>query len=215
MLQQLALQSRRVSLWTKVVVLATVSVVPAVMPALVSAAPAVTERELQSTSAIASGATTLTWIFDTTDLGGATNVDHIEIEFCDSPLGACTVPDGSSNAAADNIPILPGSPTATLSGPWTSTGNSASVTAGDGGGTGNQILIDKTTADDTNNANELQIQVAGFTNDNDANVSYYTRLRLYSDTGTTLRWEGFFAQSTSQTLTLNARVKEHLNYYVC
>ncbi len=214
MLQHIALPMRKVTLWTTAATLAIVGLVPAVMPALVSAAPAVTERELQSTSAIAAGATTLTWYFDTTADAG--NVDHIEIEFCDSPLSACTVPDGSSNAAGDNIPILPGSPTATIGGPggWAAPANSATRVAGDGGGTTNQILIDVTTPFAGASADEASISIAGFTNDNNANVSYYTRMRIYSDTGTTLEWEGVFAQSTSQTLTVNARVQERLDFCV-
>ena len=39
-------------------------------------------------------------------------------------------------------------------------------------------------------------------------------MRLYSDAGTTLVWEGVFAQSTSQTLTVNARVQERLDFCV-
>ena len=39
-------------------------------------------------------------------------------------------------------------------------------------------------------------------------------MRVYSDAGTTLVWEGVFAQSTSQTLTVNARVQERLDFCV-
>ena len=213
--QHIALRLRKASLWTKAILLATVGVVPALVPAVAHAAPAVTQRQLQSTSAIAAGTTNLTWTFNTTDLGGATNVDHIQIEFCDSPLSSCTTADGTTdNGATDHIPILPASPTATLGGPWTSTANAASRVAGLGGGTGNQILIDKTTADDTNNKTALTINVNGFTNDAQVNTSYYTRVRMYSDAGVTLKWEGVFAQSTSQTLTVNARVQERLDFCV-
>jgi hypothetical protein len=204
---------RMTTLWVKVAVISVFGVIPAVHGALshVYAAPALPERELQHTTSAASAASvTLTWIFDTTDLGGATNVDHIEIEFCNTPIGTCTE-DGSVQGT-NNIPILPASPTATLSGPWTTTANAASRVAGDSGGTGNQILIDKTTADNTNNADELQIEIAGFTNDDTVNTSYYTRMRLYSDAGTTLVWEGVFAQSTANQLTVNARVQERLDF---
>jgi hypothetical protein len=211
MLQQLALHGRRVSMWSKIVVLATMGVVPAVMSTVVSAAPTVTERELQSTSAVAAGSTALTWVFDTTS--DVANIDHIEIEFCDSPLSTCSAPNGGSNAGSDNIPILPASPTATLTN-FTSGGNSATRVGGDGGGTANQILIDKTTADAGASLDEATIAISGFTNDETSNRSYYTRLRVYSDTGTTLVWEGVFAQSTSQTLTVNARVQERLDFCV-
>jgi hypothetical protein len=215
---------RSATLWVKALVLTFVGAIPVLSTSLapVYAAPSILERELQHTTSVASASSvSLTWIFDTTDLGGATNVDHIEIEFCNTPLGTTgcdnngtTGVNGADNTtiAQDNIPILPASPTATLSGPWTSTGNSASRVGGDSGGTSNQILIDKTTADNTNNANELQIAIGGFTNDEEYNVTYYTRMRLYSDAGTTLVWEGVFAQSTARQLTVNARVQERLDF---
>ena len=207
---------RKSTLLAEAAVLALIGIAPFLASSFASAAPALSERELQASSAVPDDTgVTLTWVFDTPDLGGATNVDHIEIEFCDTPLGACTTEEGDTdNGATDGIPQLPGSPTATLTGPWTTATNSASRVAGDGGGTNNQILIDKTTADNTNNADELQIAIGGFTNDDEANQSYYTRMRVYSDTGTTLEWEGVFAQSTSQTLNVSARVQERLSFCV-
>jgi hypothetical protein len=206
MLQHLALQSRRVSLLTMAVALTIVGVVPAVMPSLVSAAPAVTERELQSTTAVPGVATDLTWVFDTTADAG--NADYIEIQFCDTPLSACTTV---------NTPTLSGTPTATLGGPWTSTGVASTTReAGLGGGANNQFQIDKTNADDAASKDELTISfgASDIVNNAAPNTSYYTRMRIYSDTGTTLEWEGVFAQSTSQTLTVNARVQERLDFCV-
>ncbi len=211
---QAATAVRKTTLLVASAVLGLTAAIP--LMGIASAAPQITERELQASSATPSDTgVTLTWVFDTTDLGGATNVDHIEIEFCDTPLGTCNTEVGDAdNGATDGIPQLPGAPTATLSGPWTTNTNAASRVAGDGGGTNNQILVDKTVVDDTNNADELQIAIGGFTNDDEANQSYYTRMRLYSDTGTTLEWEGVFAQSTSQTLNVSARVQERLDFCV-
>lgn len=206
MLQHSALQLRRAALWTIAGTFALLTVIPALLPSMASAAPAITERELQSSSARPGVATNLTWIFDTT--ADAANIDQIEIEFCDTPLSTCSNVSGTTN-----IPTLPGSPTATLTN-FTSTGNTASTGNGDGGGTNNQITIDKTTADAGASLNEATIAINGFTNNATANKSYYTRMRLYSDTGTTLVWEGVFAQSTSQTLTVNARVQERLDFCV-
>jgi len=206
MLQHLALQSRRVTLCTMALALTIVGIVPAVMPSIAYAAPAVTERELQSTSAVPSTTTDLTWVFDTTADAG--NADYIEIEFCDAPLGTCNT---------TNTPTIAASPTATLGGPWTSTGVTGTTReAGASGGADNQIQIDKTNADDAASKDELTISLAAadITNDSVANTSYYTRMRIYSDTGTTLEWEGVFAQSTSQTLTVNARVQERLDFCV-
>ena len=206
MLQQLTLQSRRVTLWSVVLALGLLSVVPALMPAFVSAAPTVTQREVQSTSARPSQATDLTWVFNTTTDAG--NADYIRIEFCDAPLGTCNT---------TNTPTITATPTATLAGTWTSTTVAATTREnGASGGTANQLLIDKTTADDASTKTGLQISFGAtdITNNATANRSYYTRMRIYSDTGTTLVWEGVFAQSTSQTLTVNARVQERLDFCV-
>ncbi len=177
---------------------------PVFMPGVAHAAPTLTERELQSTSARPSQTTDLTWIFDTT--ADVANIDHIEIEFCDTPLGTCTIV---------NTPTIAVSLTATLTN-FTSGGNTASRQSGDNGGTDNQILIDKTTADAGASKDEATISLSptDITNNAVANKSYYTRMRIYSDTGTTLVWEGVFAQSTSQTLTVNARVQENLVFCV-
>ena len=218
MLQHSALQLRRATLWTIAGTFALLSVIPALLPSMVSAAPALTERELQTTTARPAISADLTWRFDTT--ADAANVEYIEIEFCNLPLTACGVGDvnGADNTtiAADNIPIVPGSPTATIGGPggWNAPANSATRTNGDSGGTSNQLNIDVTTGFAGASADEATIAVTGFTNDEETNASYYTRMRVYSDAGTTLVWEGVFAQSTSQTLTVNARVQERLDFCV-
>lgn len=205
--QRLRARYRNISLWVKCVVLTLGSLLPSFLsPSLVSAAPALQERELQSTTSKVSTDTTLTWIFDTTADAG--NADHIEIEFCDAPLGTCT----TTNTPAIDASSL----TATLNANWTSTGNSASRTNGDNGGSNNQILIDKTTADNASGEDELSIAMAAddIANNATANRTYYTRMRIYSDTGTTLEWEGVFAQSTAEQLTVNARVQERLDFCV-
>ena len=210
--------SRRTQAATLALVLTFAGIAPVLISGTAAAAPTITQRQLASTSARPSITTDLTWTFNTT--ADTANVDHIEIEFCDQPLTGCATnvtgatDNGNGVGTSDKIPLLPASPTATLSGPWTSTGNAATRVAGDTGGVSNQILIDKTTADDATSKTGLTISVAGFTNDTEANASYYTRMRLYSDTGTTLVWEGIFAQSTSQTLTVNARVQERLDFCV-
>lgn len=198
--------SRKAQAGLLALVLTATSVVPVLVQGSALAAPALLERELQSTSARPSQTTQLTWIFDTT--ADVANIDHIEIQFCDAPLGDCNT---------TKTPALSNTPTATLTN-FTSGGNSASRTNGDGGvgGTNNQLLIDKTTVDAGASLNEATIALGAsdVTNNATANATYYTRMRIYSDTGTTLRWEGVFAQSTSQTLTVNARVQERLDFCV-
>ena len=198
--------SRKAQAGFAALVLTATTIVPVVIQGSALAAPALLERELQSTTARVSQTTDLTWIFDTTS--DVANIDHIEIQFCDAPLGDCNT---------TRTPAIAASPTATLTN-FTTGGNSASRTNGDGGvgGTNNQILVDKTTADAGASLDEATISLAptDITNNATANATYYTRMRVYSDTGTTLVWEGVFAQSTSQTLTINARVQERLDFCV-
>jgi hypothetical protein len=139
---------------------------------------------------------------------GTINADYIEIQFCDTPLTACTT---------NNTPAIDGTLTAAVLSGWTTdTVTTTTREAGLGGGTDNQIQIDKTNADVVDGLTSLSIQLdaADITNDSAVNTSYYTRMRIYSDAGTTLVYEGVFAQSTSQTLTVNARVQERLDFCV-
>ena len=130
--------SRKTQAGLAAAVLTLASVLPVVIQGNALAAPALLERELQSTSAVPSATTDLTWIFDTT--ADTANIDHIEIEFCDTPLGACAI---------TKTPAVAASPTATLTGFTSNTVTSTSRTDGDtaGASSNNQIVIDKTTAD--------------------------------------------------------------------
>jgi hypothetical protein len=206
MSRQIALRLRKVSLLTKAVVLGSVGMLPALLPASVGAAPAITSRTLSSTTAVPGQATDLTWTFNTTADAG--NANTIEIEFCDAPLGACNTV---------NTPTLSNTPTATLGGPWTTTAvtSTALDATSDSGGANTQYTITKTNNDDASTKTALTISFGAtdITNNAAANKSYYTRVRIY-DSNPTLKWEGVFAQSTSQTLTVNARVQERLDFCV-
>lgn len=199
-------KQRRFSAWFQALVLTLAGLSPLALTGMASAAPVLLERELQSTRAVPSTTTDLTWIFDTT--ADVANIDHIEIEFCDAPVGTCAVTKTPDIDITANL-------VATLTN-FTSGGNTITRQSGDNGGANNQILIDKTTADAGASLNEATISLDAddITNDSVANTSYYTRMRIYSDTGTTLVWEGVFAQSTSQTLTVTARVQERLDFCV-
>ena len=199
-------KQRRFSAWFQALVLTLAGLSPLALTGMASAAPVLLERELQSTRAVPSTTTDLTWIFDTT--ADVANIDHIEIEFCDAPVGTCAVTKTPDIDITANL-------VATLTN-FTSGGNTITRQSGDNGGANNQILIDKTTADAGASLNEATISLDAddITNDSVANTSYYTRMRIYSDTGTTLVWEGAFAQSTSQTLTVTARVQERLDFCV-
>lgn len=210
MKQQIKHNLQRVSLGLKVAVLSLVSLAPIVTSTTASAAPAITSRALTSTSAVPSQTTGLEWTFNTT--ADTANAKVIEIQFCDSPLGTCTT---------TNTPTLAATPAATLSGPWTTSAIDSTTRVdgrtSPGNGTNNQIDIVKTNADDATSKTALKIALGptDVTNNASENKSYYTRMRIYSDDpATTLRWEGVFAQSTSRTLTVNARVQERLDFCV-
>ena len=156
---------RRVSAWVQALVLLGSGFLPMALSGVASAAPVLLERELQSTTARPSQTTGLTWIFDTT--ADTANIDHIEIEFCDGPLGTCTT---------TNTPAIAASPTATLTN-FTSNGVTGTTRGnGDNGGTNNQITVDKTTVDAGASLNEASISFGAtdFTNNATANRSYYT-----------------------------------------
>ncbi len=197
---------RRFNAWFQALVLTGAGIAPIALMGSASAAPVLTERELQSTVAQPGVDTDLTWIFDTT--ADVANIDHIEIEFCDQPVGTCTI--------VNTPTINSATPTVTLTNFTSNTTTSSTRGNGDNGGTANQIVVDKTTVDAGASLNEATISflVTDFTNNASDNTSYYTRMRIYSDTGTTLVWEGAFAQSTSQTLTVTARVQERLDFCV-
>jgi hypothetical protein len=200
---------RDLSRRTQAGVAAAVLTLAAIMPVLISgtagAAPTLLQRTLTSTSARPSTNTDLTWTFNTTADAG--NIETIEIEFCDAPLGTCnTTKTPTINSA---------NPTVTLTN-FTSNGTTSSTRqAGDNGGAANQIAVVKSTVDTGQSLSGATISFAptDFTNNSTVNASYYTRVRIYNATPT-LTWEGVFAQSTSQTLTVNARVQERLDFCV-
>jgi len=195
---------RRVSAWATALLIAVASIAPLALYGTASAA-SLDERELQSSTARPSVNTQLTWVFDTT--ADVANIDHIEIEFCDTPLDTCTTV---------NTPTIDATIGATLSSFTTNTVTATTRQSGDNGGTNNQVIVDKTTVDAGANLNEasIQLELNDITNNASANTSYYTRMRVYSNAGTTLVWDGVFAQSTSQTLTVSARVQERLDFCV-
>jgi hypothetical protein len=201
--------SRRAQAGLAAIVLTLATTAPVFLAGSASAAPALLNRKLTSTTARVSQTTQLAWTFDTTS--DVANIKQIELEFCTNPLGACS-------ASAATVAQIAASPTATLTGFTTDTVtsttrvNSRSTPAT----TNTQINIVKTNADAGASLTGLNIQLGAsdITNPSTVNKSYYTRMRLYSDTGTTLVWEGVFAQSTSQTLTVNARVQERLDFCV-
>jgi len=132
-------------------------------------------------------------------------------EFCDQPLGTCTIA---------NTPTIPAGSTVSQNGNWTNGtafGTYARVNGTTSGTTNNEIRVTRTQAASETQSGSLDrsITFTGLTHNAAANLSFYPRIRIYSDTAyTTLAFEGAVAQSTSQTLTVNARVQEVLQFCI-
>ncbi len=206
----LARNARRLGLLLQAAVLVSAGILPLAISATASAASTqLSTRSASETTAVPGATNTLTFTFTTTDKTVATNVKQIEIEFCDTPLAACTIA---------NTPTLPVAPVVTLSGTWAGNagGHTDSRVNGRTSATvNNQLNVVITTPGNENNKVDLTVTLPSMVNKNTANLSYYPRIRLYSDAGATvLEWAGAVAQSTSQTLTVNARVQEILSFCV-
>ncbi len=208
-LSRLRMSARRAWLLAQGMIVAGASLVPIMAAKPVSAASVqLTSRKVSSTTGVPGASTQLVFTFNTPTKGVATNVAQIELEFCDAPLSTCAV---------THVPtIANATPSVTLNGTWAGTSPTASRGNGRNGGTNNQITITVGTPGNENNKSGLTITLGAtdITNFNTANSSYYPRIRLYSDAGTTEEWYGAVAQSTSQTLTVNARVQEVLQFCI-
>jgi hypothetical protein len=129
-------------------------------------------------------------------------------------LGVC------NGTAGTDVPTIPAASTVTTSG-WNTSPDflSASYARVDGDSSApadaNQIEISRTNAASEGSKSNLQLSFTGLTHLATANKTFYPRIRLYNDpTAGSLVWEGAVAQSTSQTLTVNARVQEILQFCV-
>ena len=203
--------TRKMLLVLQSAVLVTAGIAPLTLVSSASAAPQLPNREARITTARPGQLFDITFEFDTTTTGSATAVQAAEFEFCDTPLGTCTTV---------NTPTIPVSSTVVESGGWDTTNEanafgSYARQGGDSGGANNQIQVSRTDTDDQRSITNAVVSFTGLTHNATANRTFYPRVRLYSDTGaTTLVWEGVVAQSTSQTLTVNARVQEILQFCV-
>ncbi len=197
---------RRALIVSQILILSAVGIVPLLTAQASAAVTQLTTRSVSSTTAVPGATTQLVFTFTTTTKGIATNVKQIEFEFCDQPLGACTI---------SNTPTLTGATSSSLGGGWAGSGTTTTnVNGGTSGTVNNQTNVVITTAGNENNKIGLNVTLPSVINKNTANLTYYVRIRLYSDAGTTLEWNGAVAQSTSQTLTVNGRVQELLSFCV-
>ena len=200
--------ARKISLLVQAAVLVSAGIMPLLLPASVSAAPQLTNRSASVTTAVPGATFNVTFQFR---LPSASIVRQLEFEFCDAPLGACTIV---------NTPTIPAASTVSQNANWTdatafagySRVNSSTTPAS----TNTQMVVTRAsvTAETQVATNDRSITFTGLTQKNTANLSFYPRIRAYSDLGVTKVFEGAVAQSTSQTLTVNARVQEILQFCI-
>ena len=201
---------RKMLLVLQSAVLVGAGLAPFALVSSASAAPQLPNREARITTAQPSTSFDITFEFDTTTPGSATAVQAAEFEFCDTPLGTCNT---------TNVPTVPAASTVS-EGSWVTTNEATAFGSyarqnGDNGGTNNQIQVTRTDTDDQRTLSNVTVGFTGLTHNASANKTFYPRIRLYSDlAASTLVWEGAVAQSTSQTLTVNARVQEVLQFCV-
>ena len=200
--------ARKIASWMQAAVLVSAGLLPIAIAASASAAPQLTNRLAIIDTARPGQTFQVTFQFR---LPSASAIQSMAFEFCDQPLGACTVA---------NVPTIPIASTVSQNGNWTNAtafGTYARVNGSTSGTTNNEIRVTRTQAAAETQSGVLDrtITFTGLTHNAAANLSFYPRIRLYSDTAyTTKVFEGAVAQSTSQTLTVNARVQEVLQFCI-
>jgi hypothetical protein len=192
-----------------------------------------TRRRVEMSTSIVSSAASGDFMFQ---FPTGTVVTGVEIEFVDSPLGsyATTPTNIPSVSASPTSTLLDSSTTGTLSGTagtavngdtfrtWSDTGaftvtrqNGDSYTGG--GSPNNQIQLTRTssTTETSDSGTSVHaIRISGLTNNAATNTTFFARLRVYSTGTSTLVHDGSVAGSTTQVLTIQARVQEVLQFCI-
>ncbi|HVQ43373.1 MAG TPA: hypothetical protein VMT30_00180 [Candidatus Saccharimonadia bacterium] len=168
------------------------------IPTAASAAQ-ITARSTTLTSSAAAASTSyaFTWTGPT-----ATTVKGIKFQVCDSPLQqtTCAAPSSASIATATFQTTAP-----------TSAALSSFAISGTQNAT--QVIISNATGTAGNATFTAQFNAV--TNPNTANLSYYTRITTYSDTGASAELDfGAMAVSTARQISLAANVQESLTFCV-
>ena len=202
--------ARRALVILQALVLATGAVLPFVLSTSASAAQ-LTNRSVSSTTAVPSATTTLTFQFRLPSNGV---IQAVQVEFCDAPLGTC---------ATTNTPNIASAAYGSINANWTNATafGTLSLINGYSGGTSNTIQVIRTQAASETQSGVLDrtISFTGIVNNAGVNKSYYPRIRLYTvnsgiTSATATLHDGAVAQSTAQTLTINARVQEVLSFCI-
>lgn len=178
-----------------------------------SAAGMVTPRKMDMESS-ASGATGVTYSWTFTVPSVASSTRTMEFLFCaNSPIisMSCTatagtdVPDidiDNDNAEADDQTLS----TSGLTGTWTIDDTQSTAT---------KLAITRATAAEDLNGATVTVSINNVTNQATTNTSFYSRIRMYSDTGySTEIHNGGIAASTAAQITLSGKVQETLVFCI-
>ena len=212
------------------VVIAALFAVATIAPLLFqsfASADTITNRSVTiSDSRPAQASVTYDFGFDLATGGGT--IQSIILQFCDTPLGTCTLPGESGLTTADNDTEMDVAAATVGGGTWTgdqATNFTTEVTVDTGSctdaDTGSQIAtmycVTRIEAGNESAASKT-LQVTGVLNptiQSGNNEEIYVRISLFSDTAfATLVDDGIVAASVTNPLTVNGRVQERLVFCV-
>jgi hypothetical protein len=196
--------------------ISAVGLFPLVNSQEASAAQLTSRRSTITTSA--PGATGVNYNFEfTVPSGGDTDVEGLMFEFCQNPLGPCTLPD--------NMDVTPATVSIGSQSGFPANGTAfaeVSVNTGDCNVAtdSTKYCVNRTEATQTSGATALQIQLNNITNPtlgvSDSNRTVYVRISLYNNstfTGPSVH-EGTVAASINRQLVVSGRVQERLELCV-
>lgn len=192
-------------------VLVSATILPLMSASASAASLQLTNRLASVDTGVPGAATSITFQFRLPS--SASPIQSMQIEFCDTPLGTCT------SLNTPTIPVTASPPTVTITN-WTTNATTFGTYTGvngASGGTLNEMKLTRTaaSAEVQSGSTDRTIKFTGLTNNAAVNKTYYPRIRLYSDAAwSTQVFDGATAQSTSQTLTINARVAEQLSFCI-
>jgi hypothetical protein len=182
-----------------------------------ASAAQLTSRRTTITSS-APGATAVNYNFEfTVPAGGDTSVQGLMFEFCQNPLGPCTLPD--------NMDVTPATVSIGSQSGFPANGTAfVEVTADTGAcnvaSNTTKYCVNRTEASETSGATSVQIQLNNITNPtlgaSDSNRTVYVRISLYNNstfTGNAVH-EGTVAASINRQLVVSGRVQERLELCV-
>jgi hypothetical protein len=207
--------SRAVALWTQAAVLAFAAVLPALVTGNASAAQLTNRSVTISSSQSAETGVTYNFGF-TVPTGGDTAVQGLMFEFCTTPLGPCTLPNGMNvTPATVSVGTQTGFPNNTTAFAEVSADTGDCDVATDN----TKYCVNRTEAATTSGATPLELELLDVTNPTlggaESYRTIYVRISLYDDNGFTTRvHDGTVAAAVNRQLVVTGRVQERLEFCV-